>query len=52
MWYEVGVPELALNDVQRLALAGDFELERVSVTQLMRRLALVIQACTSHTAPS
>ena len=32
---EVGVPELALDDGQRHALAGEFE--RVRVTQLARR---------------
>jgi hypothetical protein len=32
---EAGMPELALNDVQRHALAG--ELKRVRVAQLMRR---------------
>jgi hypothetical protein len=32
---EVGVPELALDDVQRHTLTG--ELERVCVTQLVRR---------------
>jgi len=32
---EVGVPELALDDGQRHALAGEFE--RVRVTQLVRR---------------
>ena len=35
MWCLGCVPELALDDVQRHALAG--ELERVRVTQLVRR---------------
>jgi hypothetical protein len=34
---EIGVPELALDDVERDALAG--ELERVCVAQLVRRKA-------------
>ena len=34
---EIGVAELPLDDVQRYALAGEFEFKRVRVAQLMRR---------------
>jgi hypothetical protein len=36
---EVGVPDLALDDVERDALPGELELERVRVAQLVRREA-------------
>jgi hypothetical protein len=45
---EVGMPELALDDVERHALAGQFE--RVGVAQLVRREPMP-DACARSEAP-